>query len=328
MDDETILSFLKSRGPSLPSDISKQIKTNTVFIGAHLSTMIEKKLISISNIKIGSSPLYYLVEHKARLEQFIKYLDEKDRRAFELLKQKKILRDNEQNPLVRVSLRSIKDFAVQLNVRTSISQEIFWKIYSISDEEASSMIRGILEPPSIKKQVEPQKEEMQKLKPEIKDKLPELKKEEPKEQKTELKKSEQVKEKPRQKRQTQEKLMPQEEQKTCQQPGEKELIKGDFYDTIIDSFAKKSINLVSIGSAKGEKEYDLIIRLPSAAGELTYYCRAKSKKKINEGDLSSAVLKSQSKRLPALFLTDGELTKQAEKSLNEELKDQIKVMKI
>ena len=76
------------------------------------------------------------------------------------------------------------------------------------------------------------------------------------------------------------------------------------------------------------KEYDLIINIPSPAGELTYYCKAKSSKRVSDGDLSSAVLKAQSKRLPALFLTTGELTKKAEEALKAELKNQIKVMKI
>jgi len=79
---------------------------------------------------------------------------------------------------------------------------------------------------------------------------------------------------------------------------------------------------------KKNKEYDFIIKIPSPAGELTYYCKSKQKKRISEGDLSSAILKAQSKHLPALFLSDGDLTKKAEKSLNEELKDQIKVMKV
>jgi hypothetical protein len=79
---------------------------------------------------------------------------------------------------------------------------------------------------------------------------------------------------------------------------------------------------------KADNEYDFIIKLPTPAGELTYYCKARNKKKVNEGDLSSTVLKAQSKRLPALFLADGKLTKQAEQSLKEELKDQINVMSL
>jgi len=107
-----------------------------------------------------------------------------------------------------------------------------------------------------------------------------------------------------------------------------QLVKGQFYASIELNFTKKGIKIQSAEMAQKDKEYDFTIRLPTPAGELTYYCKAKAKKRVSEGDLSAAVLKAQSRRLPALFLTDGELTKKAEKFLNDELKDQIKVMKI
>lgn len=338
MDDDTILSFLRSKGPSLPSDIARYIRTNTIFVGAHLSAMLEKKLICISSIKIGSSPLYYLKDQKNRIEEFISHLDEKDRRTFALLKQKKVLRDREQHPLIRVSLREIKDFAVQLNVRTDNSQEIFWKLYSLSDEEASNIIRDILEPPVIKPKIGPQKQKIEKAKSEIKKEETKLKEEikikEPrKEQKTEIKKLEPVKEKLKPKLQIQETLVKEQikepvKEILLEKPAEKPVIRGKFYNSVIESFGRKSITIIKEEMVKADNEYDFIIKLPTPAGDLTYYCKAKNKKKINEGDLSSAVLKAQSKRLPVLFLADGQLTKQANKSLEEELKDQIKVMSL
>jgi hypothetical protein len=332
MDDDTILSFLRSKGPSLPSDIARYIRTNTIFVGAHLSAMLEKKLICISSIKIGSSPLYYLKDQKNRIEEFISHLDEKDRRTFALLKQKKVLRDREQHPLIRVSLREIKDFAVQLNVRTDNSQEIFWKLYSLSDEEASNIIRDILEPPVIKLKIEPQKQKIEKAKSEIKKEETKIK-EPRKEQKIEIKKPEPVKEKLKPKLQVQETLVKGQikepvKEILLEKPTEKPVIKGKFYSSVIESFGRKSITIIKEEMVKADNEYDFIIKLPTPAGDLTYYCKAKNKKKINEGDLSSAVLKAQSKRLPVLFLADGQLTKQANKSLEEELKDQIKVMSL
>jgi hypothetical protein len=345
MDDEQVITFLKLNGPSLPTAIAKFVRTNTVFIGAHLSTMLEKKLICISSIKIGSSPLYYLKEQRNMLEDYASHLDEKERGAFELLKYRKVLRDNEQNPLIRVSLRQLKDFAVKLNVRTNTTQEVFWKLHSVTDEEASSIIRDILEPPAVKPKVEMQKQKVERQKPEIR-KEAARPKEVKKEQKIEVKKPEIAKEKPKPKpkhtiqetikdsiketpvQQIKTQQIEAVAEKITEKIPEKPLFKGKFYTSIIESFARKSIVIVKEDMIKADNEYDFIIKLPTPAGELTYYCKAKNKKKVNEGDLSSTVLKAQSKRLPALFLADGKLTKQAEQSLSEELKDQINVMSL
>jgi len=48
-----------------------------------------------------------------------------------LLMQKKILRDKTAEPIVRVALRSIKDFAVPLQVKINDNVEIFMKVNSI-----------------------------------------------------------------------------------------------------------------------------------------------------------------------------------------------------
>ena len=273
MDDDSIISFLRSRGPSLPSDISKHARTNTVFVGAHLSAMVEKKIVFVSNIRIGSSPLYYLKEHKSKLEQFIKHMDEKDRRTFELLKQKKVLRDKDQNPLIRVSLRAIKDFAVQLNVRISDSSEIFWKLYSITDEEASSIIKGILEPPAIETPVkELTKPSVEESKSEVKKediKLEEgIEKEKPAKDliSAEQKKPLQEKEKIKQKRQVQEKLVQENIKESPATPKLTQKIPaGEFYTLIEQDFSKKSITIISSEIIKNNKEYDLIIKLPSTS---------------------------------------------------------------
>ena len=143
--EDKVVAFLRSRGPSLPSDISKNLKTDTFFAGAHLSTLVESNKAFVSHLKIGSSPLYYLKEHRSRLEHFAKYLGEKDKKAFDLLKEKKVLRDKSLDALTRVSLRSIKDFAVQLNVTVASNREVFWKFYSVNDEEVNLLIKNILE---------------------------------------------------------------------------------------------------------------------------------------------------------------------------------------
>ena len=63
-----------------------------------------------------------------------------------------------------------------------------------------------------------------------------------------------------------------------------------------------------------------IVTVPSAIGPLSYCCEAKSKKRINESDLSEALVRGNSKGLPVLFVTDGRLTKKVQEMLSSEFK--------
>ena len=70
------------------------------------------------------------------------------------------------------------------------------------------------------------------------------------------------------------------------------------------------------------------MKVPSAVGDLEYYCKAKSKKKITEIDLNAVFVQGQLKKLPVLFLITGDLTKKAQELLTTELNKGIIVRKI
>lgn len=77
-------------------------------------------------MKVGSSPIYYIPGQEEKLEQFAKYhLKSKEKDAFILLQEKKILKDSEQDPAIRVALRSIKDFAIPIQK----NNETYWEYY-------------------------------------------------------------------------------------------------------------------------------------------------------------------------------------------------------
>ena len=67
-------------------------------------------------------------------------------------------------------------------------------------------------------------------------------------------------------------------------------------------------------------EIDLVVSVPAAIGSVDYYCCAKKKKRSNEGDLSTAYIKGQNKKLPVIYLSLGKVTKKAEQMLNKEFK--------
>ncbi|MBD3354852.1 hypothetical protein GF361_02615, partial [Candidatus Woesearchaeota archaeon] len=128
---EKIISFLRAKGPSLPVHIAKEIGTDTLFASAFLSELISDRKIKTSNMKVGSSSLHYLKGQEQKLENFSKHLNPREREAFELIKDNKFLKDSELQPVMRVAMRSIKDFAIPFKK----NNEIYWRYFSVPESE-------------------------------------------------------------------------------------------------------------------------------------------------------------------------------------------------
>ena len=56
-------------------------------------------------------------------------------------------------------------------------------------------------------------------------------------------------------------------------------------------------------------------------GNVKYFCKAKNKKNISEGDLSTALVNAQSKGLPLLFITNGKTSKKSQEKLKTDFKN-------
>lgn len=292
---ELILEFIKQTGPALPVQVSKKIQTNILFASAHLSELSSRKEIKVSALKVGSSPLYYLPGQEPQLERFTVHLHEKERQAYDLLKTKRVLRDSETPPAMKVALRSISDFAIPLDVSHDNTTEIFWKWYSITNNVAEDIIKGqLMNPEERPAPVQP-----------LPDNPPRAQKDEHREQPSPTPVTTK-KEPPRQ--QT---LMP------SSQP------MGVFRNALLKYLRENKIGVLTETIIRKDADIEFIIELPTAVGNATYYCRAKSKSKVNEGDLSAAYLTAQSKQLPVLFLTNGSLTKRATMLLSSQFKGMV-----
>jgi len=84
---DDVIGLVRSKGPILPSHVAKAINTNIIMASAYLSELVASKIINISNTKVGGSPLYYAPGQEASLLKFADNLNEKERRALELLKE-------------------------------------------------------------------------------------------------------------------------------------------------------------------------------------------------------------------------------------------------
>ena len=124
---EKIIVILRKNGPSLPVHIAREIESSILFTSAFLSELASEKRIKISHMKVGNSPLYYLLGQEQLLEKSSHYLKSKEKEAFILLKEKKFIKDSGQDPAIRVALREIKDFAIPFKK----DEEIFWRYFTI-----------------------------------------------------------------------------------------------------------------------------------------------------------------------------------------------------
>ena len=285
---DKILEFVKQTGPVLPGQISKIIGTDMIMASAHLAELTATNKLKISTIKVGNSPLYYLAGQEQMLQKYTESMNDKEKKAYDLLQQDKILRDSEQEPVIRVALREIKDFAIPLNVNHDNNVERFWKWYLANDQETEQLIKAKLNIPEapIEKKLDNK-----------------VQKESSKEQKTEEKA---VQKEPKEKTKTARKYKPRESE-------------DNFLPVIIKFFEKSGINVLSSEVIKKNSEIDFIIELPSVVGRLQYYCKAKNKKRISDSDLSNAYVKAQFRKLPAIVLSPGELSAKAQEMMAKEL---------
>jgi hypothetical protein len=126
---EKIINFIKEKGPSLPVHIASSVGMSMLFTSAFLSELVSSKQLRMSYMRVGSSPIYFLEEQEDKLEDYSQYIKGKEREAYELLKEKKFLVDSEQEPAIRVALRSIKDFA------KFIEEKGIWRYYLTNEKD-------------------------------------------------------------------------------------------------------------------------------------------------------------------------------------------------
>lgn len=307
---EHVLQIVKQKGPTIPTRIVKELGGDTFLIGAILSDLLKNNLLKYTHLKLGGTPFYYAPEQKHKLVEISQHLKGKEKSAYEMLKNAKLLKDEDQEPATRVALRMIKDFAKPIEVKIGAAQELFWKFFLVSNEEVKEIIKNkflkktVLKAPEEKRdavnaeipvedsQKTVSKEDLEKTEQEFRDSAKDL-------SQRILKKDSVLKD---------EKISILKEDK--QNP---------FSEEIQKYFKKKNIEVLEKNQIR-KTELDYVIRVPTSIGTLEYYCKAKDKRKCNDGDLATAFIQGQTKKLPVLFLTTGEVTKKAKKMLHKEFK--------
>ncbi|MEI6731252.1 MAG: FaeA/PapI family transcriptional regulator [archaeon] len=310
---ERIISFIQERGPSLPVTIAGAIATSPMFASAFLSELYAEGKVKLSNMRVGSSPLYMLPGQEPMLEKFIQYLNNREKEAHALLKRDKLLEDQSQEPVVRVALRAIKDFAIPIKIRIGEESRLFWKYFILPDSEIKKTLLGLHgmdESPVAAKEIiqETPKPRTPETKEIVLDEHPVVIKE--------TKKIEQILE-------TSEEKAP-EQKKVKKEKTKKE--ESVFAKHVKSYLLSKNIELLSISSEK-KKEFQAKIRIETLFGKQEYFLIARDKKKFAHEDLSNAYQKAQQEKMPVLLAGPGEIDKKALEYMKE-LRNLVKFEKI
>ncbi len=368
---DKIFKFVSERGPILSKDVSRHFAITSTYSGAYLSELIQDKKLLFSHIKVGTSPLYFTPEQKPKITSLFEHMNSKDKETFNLLHEKKVLRDNQLPTISRVSLRNLKDFAYPISVTIKGQKEIFWKWFTLSNEEVYKFIQP-------QKEEEPQKEEKPSKESEQEKliKLKHLLDEEKKALENEkiLLKQQLIESENKFKKDFEEKLKESANTANSNEIEElKKIIENDRikyekhiselesnnvddvkknYEAEINElklqlnqdevftnsseiknesdefllkckvyFEDKNIEIISYNIIKQDSEIEFMLNVPSVLGKSDFYCRAKNKKRCNEGDLSTAFVSGQIKKLPTLFLSPGDITKKSQSMLLNEFKN-------
>jgi hypothetical protein len=361
-----VLKCIELRGPVVPVDVAKYLGKDTLLANAIISELLNRGKIKTSFLQMGRSKLHYLPGQEDQLVRFSKYLNEKDLRTYDLLEKEEVLRDSDQNALIRISLRNIKDFAIPLEVNYHGKKELFWKWFLISNETASEKIKSILD---ITQEKLLEKEEYESILPSNSDSAPDLninpidvknnnnnnnntekinKKEklsvssskisnsdlrtysnsEDKNTHSESSKPTEVEPNLNQKKERIPELN--SENKTSSDVAFEsnfEEIGDEFANEILNYFSKNEIKPLNYNIIRSKTDIDFEVLIPTVVGDLKYYCKARKKKTINDADLSQAYVSSIMRRLPCLFITTGTLTKKALEQIDSDL-DMITVVNL
>jgi hypothetical protein len=285
---EKILRTLRIKGPSIPVHIAREVGQSILFASAFLSELFAEKKIKQSNLRVGSSPVYFLQGQEPMLEKFSSHLKSREKDAFALLKEKKFLIDDEQEPAIRVALRAIKDFAVIFQKE----DKLIWRYFTIPEDEFKKSEKIITTSVITQKENTLLPKLQQSDLAESAPRQPITSAGEPKLKEFSLN----IFDKPRQKKEKPIKKIA--KKKPSQNKNDK------FFNRVKESLFQKNIEIIDIQSFSKD---ELVLKIRENNNEKLLL--AYNKKRITETDLAKAHKKAQSLNLKYVIFNLGETPK-------------------
>lgn len=320
---DLILSFIKARGPSLPVHIARDVKVSPLFAAAFLSELYGEGKLKMSALKVGSSSLYYLPDQTAQLENFTEHLNGREKEAFALLKQEKILDDEKLEPVTRVALRALKDFALPLRATQDGQPKLFWRFFLLTEEEAQQRLISADEAAEKRKAPKPAPAEQPQItplplpvaveslasrespQPVIEARTPTL---------LPMRAAVQRPKRPPIPQSSPSITLPFPQTQPVEKKQTEPLF--PFSKSVQEHLAKRDIQFLEIIEDK-KKELRARVSLETPLGPQHFFLIAKDKKRLKTEELIEALQQAHAEKLPALLLAPGDLEKKAHATLAE-----------
>ncbi|MCA9496147.1 MAG: hypothetical protein KC589_04345 [Nanoarchaeota archaeon] len=124
---DNLLRFVREKKYVTPTTVGESFETSTMIASAALSELAKDKLISITHLKLSSSPYYYDPKQKSSLAELgEKHFKNYDRDIFLKLQENQILNSNSLSIQENLAVDRIKDFAIPLEIISRGKEMKFW----------------------------------------------------------------------------------------------------------------------------------------------------------------------------------------------------------
>ncbi|MBR9678944.1 MAG: hypothetical protein GON13_01640 [Nanoarchaeota archaeon] len=124
-------------------------------------------------------------------------------------------------------------------------------------------------------------------------------------------------------------IEPVKEQKTLTiKPVKLDKADDDFTSRVKDFFINKKIRILEKNVIRSGREANFVVEVQSDLMPQKYFVKALKKKTISEKDLGMAWFEFRNKKMPLIYISDGNLSKKAKEFLNKELGENLKFVKV
>lgn len=289
---QKIIDFLRRNGPSHPVQIGKILGKDGLMTSAILSEVIKDGSVKKTERNVGNTPLYFVSgQEEATRTMVMNDLGLVEKKVVEKIKSSSFIFHSDLSTQDKFVLPGLKDFIVPLKVKLGENEAIIWKFHDISNDRILPAITDRLkkfEKAPVKRE-DPKTEVPEK----IDDSIFERKTEEKKETMD---------------------IVPSEKL-------------GAFQDKVEMWFSRNDIEIVSSDIKRKGKEMEYVIAFKSPISQ-KYFVKCKDKKRISESDLSLTYTEAMQKKMPAIFLTSGKVSKKTMGTIQKKFGGLIKIVEI
>jgi len=96
----------------------------------------------------------------------------------------------------------------------------------------------------------------------------------------------------------------------------------------IEEMLRSFSEIIEKKVVKKNNEINYVVASNTSFGKTSFYVKVKRKQKISESDLSLAFTEGNRKRMPVIFITDGEISKKVENFREKNFGDLLKILRI